>query len=138
MKQKKWLILFSIVALFYPLSAFGEEREDQVGISFKEEQPVDPKEPVEPKEPIDPAPKDPDPLPYYEEPRWVTPFNNVLPYTLGSARNYYARESRSLPKTGENRQTGMQWTGFLCVACSFWLFLFTRLKEEEEDEQETR
>lgn len=129
-KRKKWLVLFSIIAFFSPLSAFGEETEDQIGIGFQEEQPVDPKDPVDPKEPVDPSP-----MPYYEEPRWV-PFNNVLPYTLGSARNYYARESRnSLPKTGELRQTGMQWLGFFCVACSFWLFLFTRLKEEA-DEQE--
>ena len=131
MKRKKWLVLFSVLALFSPLSAFGEETEDQIGIGFQEEQPVDPKDPVDPKEPIDPTP-----MPYYEEPRWV-PFNNVLPYTLGSARNYYARESRnSLPKTGELRHTGMQWLGFFCVACSFWLFLFTRLKEEEDDDQE--
>lgn len=71
MKRKKWLVLFSIIALFSPLSAFGEETEDQIGIGFQEEQPVDPKDPVDPKEPIDPTP-----MPYYEEPRWV-PFNNA-------------------------------------------------------------
>jgi len=141
-KRKKWLLLFSLLAVFSPLSVFGEERDDQVGISFKAEQPVDPKEPTEPTEPKEPAepkdptPYDPDPSPS-DEPRWITPFNNVLPLTLGSARNYYAQEShKNLPKTGELHQAGMQWTGFLCVACSFWLFLFTRLREEDDNEQE--
>lgn len=133
MKGKKWLILFSIIALVSPLVAFGKETEDQIGIGFQEEQPVDLKEPVNRKEPTDPTP-----MPY-EEPKETAPFNNVLPYTLGSARNYYASESRNnLPKTGELRQTGMQWLGFFCVACNFWLFLFTQLKEEEDDEQENQ
>ena len=108
MKRKKWLLLFSLLAVFSPLSVFGEERDDQVGISFKAEQPVDPKEPTEPTEPKEPAepkdptPYDPDPSPS-DEPRWITP---------------------------------LQGTGFLCVACSFWLFLFTRLREEDDNEQE--
>lgn len=98
--------------MFSPLSVFGEERDDQVGISFKAEQPVDPKEPTEPTEPKEPAepkdptPYDPDPSPS-DEPRWITPFNNVLPLTLGSARNYYAQEShKNLPKQENSIKQG--------------------------------
>lgn len=133
MKRKKWLVLFLVIALFSPLSVFGEERDDQVGISFKAEQPIDPKDPDDPKDPSDPSvPQEPNPDP--KTPAFIF---DVPPLTLGSAKNYSLQASsrKGLPKTGEIRQAGMQWLGIGCVACSFWLFLFTRLKEEEDDGQ---
>lgn len=132
MKRKKWLVLFSVIALFSPLSVFGEELDDQVGISFEAEQPVDPKDPTDPTDPK--LPNEPDP-----DPKTPAPLVDVPPLTLGSAKNYFLQVSsrKSLPKTGETRQAGMQWAGLICVASSFWLFLFTRLKEEEDNEQES-
>lgn len=119
MKRKKWLILLATVALFSPLSAFAEETVDSIGIGFKEEQPSE---------------SDPKYVPMASENSKGNKINNVIPSTLGSEKNGYV-PTGSLPKTGEVLQTEMRFTGFLCVACSFWLFLFTRLREEEDDEE---
>lgn len=129
MKQKKWVLFVVLLALFSPLSVSGEEQqqEDNVGIGFKDEQPADPDDPK--------VPADPEPIPVPKDP---TPINNVLPLTSGSGKDYPSARSGALPKTGEVRHAGMQWMGLLCISSSFWLFLFTRLREEEDDEQESR
>lgn len=135
-KRKKWLILLAAIALFSPLSAFAADTDDSIGIGFKEEQPTEP-DPKEP-DPKDPTPKDPEPI-YVpiatgDSKGNTIIINNVIPLTLGSEKNRSVR-AKSFPKTGEVLQTEMRFTGFLCVACSFWLFLFTRLREEEDDEE---
>nr|WP_242703855.1 cell wall protein [Enterococcus sp. 669A] len=114
-----------MLSLFFPTPVMAEEhssKETKVGIGFIEE--TNPPGPT----PVDPAPYEP------------SPSNNVLPLTLGQTRyqtqpNQAQATSRgTLPKTGEQRQVVLlQGIGLACIACCFWLFLFTRLREEEEN-----
>ena len=122
MKPKRILLLVTIFCVFFPSSAFGEERqvsETSVGIGFVEESPG----PI----PEEPTPNDP------------APIDNVLPTTLNQT-GYRAQDNQpkdvirgTLPKTGEQRQKVLlQIIGLGCVVSCFWLFLFTRLREEED------
>ena len=121
MKRKKLLVLVTISCVFFPASVFGEEIQNQetgIGIGFRDEQPV----------PIDPIPYDP------------APIDNVVPVPLGQtryqsqAKQLPATSQGTLPKTGEQRQTVLLRTiGLTCIASCFWLFLFTRLREGEQE-----
>lgn len=115
-KYKKWIAIVAISSMFLPTAAFGEEvqsNETSVGIGFRTEQPS----------PIDPTPTDPEPI------------NNVLPLTLGKD-GYWTQASGkgTLPQTGEKRQGWfLQLLGLSCLISCFWLFLFVRLKENEQE-----
>ena len=117
-KYKKWVLLLTISSMFFPSTAFGEERQTNdtnVGIGFREEQPA----PADPSTP--------------------TPINDVLPLTMGKNYQTQADQPRytskgTLPQTGSQRQVvWLQFLGLGCIASCFWLFLFTRLREEEKE-----
>ncbi|EOH94186.1 LPXTG cell wall anchor domain-containing protein [Enterococcus pallens] len=117
-----WLTI--ILGLSFPIttSAQTQEKGTNVGIGFRTEQPKPTPTPVQP------LPSEP------------VPINNVLPATIGQTR-YYTQSDQpqtaskgTLPKTGEQRQVVfLQFIGLGCVASCFWLFLFTRLREEEQE-----
>lgn len=127
-KGKKLLLVVTISCVFFPTSVFGEEinaKETGIGIGFREEQPA-------PSPAPSPMPDDPDP----------TPINNVLPAALGQTRyqtqttQQPAASQGTLPKTGEQRQVlFLQALGLACLTSCFWLFLFTRLREEEKENE---
>nr|WP_242703939.1 LPXTG cell wall anchor domain-containing protein [Enterococcus sp. 669A] len=121
----------TISCALFPTSVFGEDiesKETSVGIGFRDEQPAPSPDPSPTPNPNDPAPYEP------------VPIDNVLPVTLGQTR-YQTQPDQSqaasrgtLPKTGEQRQTVfLRAIGLACIASCFWLFLFTRLREEEEN-----
>lgn len=126
MKKRTYFVWLTILlGLFFPMttSAQTQVKETSVGIGFRTEQPTPvPAEPI-PSEPI--------------------PVNNVLPATIGQTR-YYTQSDQpqtaskgTLPKTGEQRQVAfLQFIGLGCIASCFWLFLFTRLREEEKENEE--
>lgn len=128
MKEKKsvvvpLLVLLLLFHLLFPISACAEEvasNEFRVNIGFQEE--PSPSMPI----PVEPAPSEP------------APVNNVLPLTLGQTK-YQADQPQAasrgtLPKTGEQRQAVfLRIIGLGCIASCFWLFLFTRLREEEKE-----
>ncbi|EOH93008.1 LPXTG cell wall anchor domain-containing protein [Enterococcus pallens] len=116
MKQRTLVLLIAIFCVFFPTSVFGEELQKQetgVGIGFQTEQPA----------PADPTPYEPEPV------------NNVLPLTLGK-QGYQAQGKGTLPQTGE-QQNGrfLQLLGLSCLISCFWLFLFIRLREHEQDHE---
>lgn len=115
-KHKKWIAIVAISSMFFPTAAFGEEvqsNETSVGIGFRTEQPA----------PADPTPHEPEPI------------NNVLPLTLGK-QGYQAQGKGTLPQTGEKEQSlFLQMLGLSCLISCFWLFLFFRLKENEQDDE---
>ena len=129
MKRKKLLVLVTISCVFFPASVFGEEiqnKETSVGIGFRDEQPAPTPDPT--PTPVDPSPYDP------------APIDNVVPVPLGQtryqtqAKQLPATSQGTLPKTGEQRQTVFLRTiGLACIVSCFWLFLFTRLREEEQE-----
>ena len=119
-KSKRILLIFTLLCIFFPTSAFGEEQTKVtgVGIGFSEGQPG--------PQPDNPTPNEPQPI------------DNVLPSALGQ-KSYYSQDTQlkdtfrgTLPKTGEQQKLLVQLIGVVCVASCFWLFLYTRLREEEE------
>ena len=129
MKRKTILVFFSSIVLLFPFSASAEEQ-DRVGIGFKAAQ-TEISETEESSDLVDLEIKE-------ESVSSKKPLNsvmNVLPLTLGSKKNCsMGTNKRALPKTGEAIQLSLRMVGLLCISCSFWLFLFTRLKEEENNE----
>ncbi|MGG5329579.1 LPXTG cell wall anchor domain-containing protein [Enterococcus sp. AZ163] len=128
MKVKNCFVWFTILlGLSFPstTSAQTQEKATSVGIGFRTEQPKPTPTRTDPK-PSDPA-----------------PINNVLPTTLGQTR-YYTQSDQpqtaskgTLPKTGEQRQAVfLRLIGLGCITSCFWLFLFTRLREEEQENEE--
>ena len=130
-KRKKLPLLVTISCVCFPTSVFGEEmqtKETGIGIGFRDEQPAPNPDPTPVPIPDDPMPYDP------------APIDNVLPIALGQTR-YQAQAKQlpatsqgTLPKTGEQQQVVfLRVLGLACIASCFWLFLFTRLREEEQE-----
>lgn len=126
-RYKKFFLLLILICLSSPTIALAESyvNEVDIGIGFQIEQPAPNPTPM-PSEPI------------RDEP---VPVDNVLPATIGETRyqsqsNQPQATSRgTLPKTGEQRQVKLlQFLGLSCLISCFWLFLFTRLREEDEHE----
>lgn len=108
-KHKKGFFLLVIVSLFLPISAYASENQTgDIGIGFAGNQP---------------APKE---VPFLPE-------ENVLPLTSGY-KSYPTRYG-TLPKTGMIHTNWANRLGVLCLAVCFWLFLFFRIKDDEDSKE---
>lgn len=110
MKQKKgFFLLVMVVSLLLPISTNASENQEvDIGIGFAESQPV-------PKE-----------IPFIPE-------ENVLPLTSGY-KTYPSRYG-ALPKTGMIQTNWANRLGVLCLVVCFWLFLFFRIKDDEDSKE---
>ncbi|MBO0451181.1 LPXTG cell wall anchor domain-containing protein [Candidatus Enterococcus murrayae] len=105
MNRIKGVVIVVLLSLCFSSAAVASEETD-VGISFG----------TSPTEPVKPRPE-PD---------------NVLPLT--STKSY--EPTGRLPQTGEKGQSKfMQLIGALCLVGVFWMFLFIRFKDEDEEDE---
>lgn len=110
--QKRRVLILLVIGLFLPSAAFAAERTSEIGIGFSEIQ-----------TPSQPSPPDE-----------AVPRENVLPMTATrSGENGSTPTKRGvLPQTGENQASILRLVGIVCLMVCYWLFLFLRIKEEEE------
>lgn len=110
MKHKKWVFFLLLLCFLLPVTTQAAEEQDiEIGIGFKEAQPLPKEIPATPKE-------------------------NVLPLTSGD-RIYQARRIRALPKTGMIQTSWINVIGIFCLAVWFWLFLFFRIREDNDSQE---
>lgn len=112
MQRRRGVLIVLLVSLFLPTITFAQEKSTEVGIGFSE---VDTSK--------QPSPSD-----------IVTPINNILPATstAQAAKPFSLTSQGTLPKTGEDQSSKLRFIGVLCLMACYWLFLFSRMKGEEE------
>lgn len=112
MPRKKGVLILALLCFFLPTFSYAQEEATQVGIGFRS---------LETPKKSFPSDR-------------VTPMANVLPST-STARNANTPSSASretLPKTGERQSSWLRFIGVICLTVCYWIFLFLKMKEEEE------
>lgn len=104
--RKNFILAIVCVSFAFPMQSLAVESQDEIGIGFSQTVPQ------------------PNP----------TPINKVNVIPLTSSYKKTQPLTAVLPKTGEQLNRNFQLLGICCLLSSFWLFLFLRLKKEEEYE----
>lgn len=111
-RRRKGVLIVLLISIFLPTATFAQEKPTEVGIGFSE---IDTSKQSSPSD-------------------IVTPINNVLPTTstVRTADTFSPASHGALPRTGEGQSSILRFVGMLCLMACYWLFLFLRMKGEEE------